>query len=291
MTELDGSNDRPSITTTDLAWALDLYGLFARGGEDEAMVYAVVGGAPWSKARPRFGSGRTYQRADDATAEAAMRTRLRALRAPMYTGNVMLACRFYRPNAQRIDTDNLIKHVCDSATSVLWEDDSQVTLTLGELLQDPDRPRTVIVVGAHESSLHRGTDREIPCAHCESDFVPRTGSQRYCSKRCSASARTTTLKERRCAQCAGTFQPVTRTQKLCSEECRRAFLVGRNQLSGRPNSTCAECGAQLAHHRGGRCRACWRANPRIYSRDDEWLDAEVLAERTGRAGAVEVGRG
>jgi Holliday junction resolvase RusA-like endonuclease len=247
-------------------WAFDLYELFGRGGDDEQMRYLDVAGDPWSKARPRFARRGAYQPRDDREAEQRLAWRMKAGGAPQFPGNVMLACRFYRSNAQRVDADNLLKHVCDSANGVLWKDDSQVTLALAELHYDPARPRTIILAGNHASTLLRGDDRQQPCAHCDELFLPLPGrrEQRFCSTACAYAARTTALPAKACEQCGESFRPTTKRQILCSRECHTEWLRGRNRGRGGPMSRCTECGKELAHRRGGRCRDCWRANPNFY---------------------------
>lgn len=257
------------MSNPDLDWALDMCSMFGRGGDDEYLFYAVIEGEPWSKSRPRFtrrGKGGTYQPRDDREAEQRLAWHLKAGHAERFPGNVMLACRFYRPNSQRIDADNLLKHVCDSATGILWDDDCQVTLTLGEIQLDRERPRTVIVAADHYSTLLRGDDRKIPCAHCGEPFLPPAGSRgkRFCSSECMYGARVTKLDDRECPQCGKTYKPKTATQARCSRECHAAWLTGRAREKAAPMSTCAECGKELAHRRGGRCRDCWRANPGFY---------------------------
>lgn len=255
----------------DLDWALNMYGAFARGGDDESMSYLQVDGDPWSKSRPKFsrrGKGvTTYQPADDRAAEARLRAVLKELRREPFPGNVMLACRFYRGDFQRIDTDNLLKHVCDSADGVLWADDSQVTLVLGEVLYDPDAPRTIIVAGNHHSTLLRGDDRLQPCAHCGALYLPPSRTQttrRYCSQACSYQARTTVLDPIPCPQCGVEFRPPSKRQRMCSRACAAEYLRGRRKAASSPFPGCESCGKPLTHRRGGRCRECWRAAPGFY---------------------------
>lgn len=261
----------PAPLSSDIEWALGLYGMFARGGDDERMFQAVIDGEPWSKSRPRFARrGGAYQPRDDRDAEERFAWHLRRAGAMPFSGNVMLACRFYRGNSQRIDGDNLLKHVCDSANGILWADDSQVTLVLADVQFDPERPRTVIIAGNHSSTLLRGDDRQRPCARCGKPYIPPAGrrraQQRYCSPECSRADRVTVLADRTCEQCGKPFHPVTKTRTLCSPECRSARLTGRSRKRATaPMSQCSECGKELTHRRGGRCRDCWRASPGMYA--------------------------
>lgn len=252
--------------TADKDWAFSLYDLFARGGDDEQMFYAQIKGDPWSKSRPRFTrTGRTYKPRDDQEAEQRLRWNLKANNARPFKGNVMLVCRFYRSNFQRIDTDNLLKHVCDSANGILWADDSQVTLTIGEIQLDPDNPRTVILAGNHQSSLTRGDDAMIPCQQCDTMFTPaagRRGKQKFCTHRCAITSRGTNLEEPiNCAHCQKPFRRTTSAQTMCSRDCRADSLRDKRKAKAAPKSTCPQCGKELGHTRGGRCRECWRSNP------------------------------
>lgn len=125
------------------------------------MCRATIPGPPWSKSRPAFTrSGVAYTRPLDREAEKKTAAYLRqAVRQP-FPGNVGLICIFYRPNRRVIDTDNLIKALCDSANGILWRDDSQATLVLGIMEYDKDNPRTLVAIGEHHSTLRRGTNAE-----------------------------------------------------------------------------------------------------------------------------------
>lgn len=253
----------------DREWAMGLYDLLGRGGAEEALFYLEIPGAPWSKSRPRFARGRTYAPRDDVAAERATKTRLLMAKPTVFAGNVMLACRFYRPNFQRIDADNLLKHVCDSANGVLWADDSQVTLVLAEVHHDASNPRTILLAANHSSTMKRGVDGERECIHCGSKFMPafNASKKRFCTTACNHAARTTKLVEIPCAQCAKQFKPTTKEQILCGRECSVVYMRGRQQRSRQEPSKCGECGTHLAHRRGGRCRDCWRKSPAMFQKE------------------------
>jgi Holliday junction resolvase RusA-like endonuclease len=125
----------------------------------------VFEGDPASKARPRFTKeGRVYKTDEDTAAEAATAWHLRrAFRQP-WTGNLALGCVLFRPNRQRIDTDNLIKHICDAGNGIGWIDDAQFTAKYGVLELDAERPRTIVVVARHVSSLDRSNVAKKPRA-------------------------------------------------------------------------------------------------------------------------------
>ena len=114
-------------------------------------------GEPWAKMRPRISKAvkgrapRTHQPPADKAAEEATRD---AIRAQWYGGpiesNVRISARFYRATRGTVDLDNLLKHVLDAATGVLWVNDCQVT-AYGptELHLDRDYPRTEITIEVH----------------------------------------------------------------------------------------------------------------------------------------------
>jgi len=224
----------------------------------------VIPGAPWSKARPRFGHGRTYKTKEDTDAQARTALYLRNAIRQQFTGNVAMGCVFYRPNRQRIDTDNLLKHISDAATGVVWEDDSQCTAVMGILEYDPDNPRTVVMFGTHISSLKRGTDSDYPCEVCGAliSLKGQTLPRRACSPACSQAlrGRVSLADPIPCRQCNKPFKRTTRTNVFCSDACRVASMVAKNRSKGKPLSKCSDCGVQLAHYRGGRCRNCWRVS-------------------------------
>lgn len=137
--------------TADVGALLD-----AIGGHRERVTITLPG-VPTVKARPRFSGRGTYAADRDAERDTAYRLK-QVVRQP-HTGNVALACIFYRPDRRRVDADNMLKHVCDAANGVLWLDDSQCTATAAVVELDAANPRTVVAVARHTSTLTRGTDR------------------------------------------------------------------------------------------------------------------------------------
>jgi Holliday junction resolvase RusA-like endonuclease len=116
----------------------------------------VLPGDPAAKARPRFTkAGQTYKTDADTAAEARTGWKLRAAFRQPWTGNLAIAAVFFRQDRQRIDTDNLIKHVCDAGNGIAWIDDAQITAAYGVVELDAEHPRTVLVVARHVSSLDR----------------------------------------------------------------------------------------------------------------------------------------
>jgi Holliday junction resolvase RusA-like endonuclease len=236
----------------------------AMGVDDSADIFIVTrDGAPWSKSRPRFAKGKKiYVDREDRDAEELTAWHMRRTVKEPLTGNVALGCVFYRPNRQRIDVDNMLKHVCDAANGVLWLDDSQCTAIMGVAELDAARPRTIIVVARHESTLLRGTDAVQPCTVCGEPIKITSPSVQAetCSRACRnvLKGQLTLAAPILCPVCGSPFARRTSTQKLCSAECRT-----RKKREPKPRarnlSHCADCGIQLSHGRGGRCRSCWRS--------------------------------
>lgn len=144
---------------------------FARAHLEEALQvfgqgtlrYAVIPGKPWAKGRPRHNqrTGGTFTTRADKDAEERTAWALRSGIRYKYHGNVALVCIFYLPDFRRIDYDNMLKHVCDAANHVIYEDDSQVTACLGVIMLDPDNPRTVVIFGEHYGcTLPRGRNND-----------------------------------------------------------------------------------------------------------------------------------
>lgn len=245
----------------------------AAGGDNYDVMLARLDGDPWSKSRPRHTrTGRTYSLPEDRDAEARTAARLREVAREPASGNVALACIFYRSNRQRIDADNLLKHVCDAANGVLWHDDSQVTAVLGVIELDPAHPRTVVAVAPHFSTLGRGADWTSICARCGREFVvnPKHTAAKYCGRDCSNQARGHVLMEPvPCATCQQPFRRKTTAQRFCCMDCRSAALRGvpRERLD---KSRCLHCDRLLSHRRGGLCRDCWRTR-KVWAGDEDAL--------------------
>jgi Holliday junction resolvase RusA-like endonuclease len=169
--------------------------LAALGADVTTVRHAVMVGEPHRKMRPKFGRrGRhhvTYQPQEDVLAEARTASFLRRAFPPALQGNVALAAIFYRSDRQVIDTDNLIKHVCDSGNGILFVDDSQATATAGIIELDADNPRTVMAIARHVSSMKRGADNVTVCQVCATVFSleGKPVGQRNCSSACAARAR------------------------------------------------------------------------------------------------------
>ena len=252
-------------TRSDVERILTMFDGLGLNESADSIKMITIPGAPWSKSRPRFSKGRAYRDQDDVDAEVRTSGHMKAVVKEPLKGNAGLVCLFFRPNRQRIDTDNLIKHVCDSANGVLWIDDSQCTAVMGVIELDADNPRTVIAVGEHVSTLKRGSDATAPCAVCGQP-IPLDGHRGKPPKTCSLECRQSDKgypdlsKLFPCAQCGKLFRRRNRTIICCSKECGRARQIGTRKAKSRGVSNCQDCGKQLAHNRGGRCRDCWKVN-------------------------------
>lgn len=196
--------------TADWQRGLLLAGVFCP--DAERIVLAVVSGEPRSKARPRVGKyGNVYTpgKVEERTTGNELR---REFPKPV-DGNLAVFCIFYRSSRSRVDVDNMLKHVLDSATGIVWQDDSQVTAVAGIVELDRSNPRTVVVVAPHRSTMEREPILRT-CGSCKRQFVVRkTGekeNQRFCSVECANVARRVPSRA-----CAGCGKPTTKQSELC----------------------------------------------------------------------------
>lgn len=135
----------------------EVYRLLHGAGRYETF---TIEGDPAPKARPRFVNGVVTSSRPQRIAERDTGWELKNhVREPL-RGNLAILCIFYRRTRRLVDVDNLVKHILDAANGICWEDDSQVTAQLGILEWDRARPRTVILIGEHQSSMIRKTERK-----------------------------------------------------------------------------------------------------------------------------------
>lgn len=248
------------LEPSDIERALAMCAVLSPGTDD--MTYLVLPGDPYSKSRPRFSrNGRTYVKKEDREREEATALRLRQVFKQPKTGNVALGCIFFRSSRQRIDADNMLKHICDAANGIVYDDDSQVTAVLGIVELDIDTPRTIVMVADHFTTMTRGTDATKPCEQCGApvSVIGRKTPKRFCSPACTTANRGQGLAEPvLCAQCKQPFRRTTTAQTMCSPACRADSRRNKLKEKAQPRSECLDCGKALAHTRGGRCRPCWR---------------------------------
>lgn len=213
-------------------------------------------GEPVSKARARRGNrGRWYTPRKSDTAEEALAWRFKQVEHAPLEGNVALAAMFYRPNRQRIDTDNLLKLVLDAGTRAeVWRDDDQVTAQAGIVELDAECPRTLIAYCPIESTMVRRATQEATCKRCGEVFTHSVGSRprSYCSTACAHP-----LREASCPRCEQTFRRRRSGQVYCSKSCARS-KPGVRRPSGqqRAPARCEVCGELVSRREYKRCRQC-----------------------------------
>jgi len=111
-------------------------------------------GTPHPQARVQVAKGRAYR--PDEKDQRELRRLLRVLHdGEPLAGSVCLLAVFYLPDLRTRDTDNMLKHLGDSANGILWKDDRQVTAMAGYAELDRERPRTLVVYGADELTTVR----------------------------------------------------------------------------------------------------------------------------------------
>lgn len=213
--------------------------------DSDVFLYKVIEGQPIAKNRPRFKKGgQVYD--PSAAAQEALAWKLKSLfTEERLLGNVAVGCVFYRKDRQRVDVDNLMKLFMDAATGVAWIDDSQVTAQMSVLEYDKERPRTVVVIGEHQSSMPRQAPPRRKCKMCGTEFQPLAPKTRTCSPVCwkawKASITPPLPKQRRiCEFCGKEFTPKAGNQVTCSAgrgSCQNKVQIGKRKI---PCPTCGE---------------------------------------------------
>lgn len=147
---------------SDLDRALAIFHVLC--SDSDMMQYLVVEGLPVPKSRPRFRkNGSVYIDNKQIAAEEYLGYHLKMKFPNPLEGNLAVGCIFFRPTKQRVDVDNMLKHVMDSANKIVWHDDSQVTAQLGIIELDREHPRTVIIIGQHRSTMPRTGKTDLIC--------------------------------------------------------------------------------------------------------------------------------
>jgi len=246
--------------TPDNHLALDMMSYLCP--DTDRITVLCIQGEPQSKARARRGKNGAWYNASSEE-EMALSAQLRPLFPEPMKGNVAVGCIFFRSNRQRIDADNMLKMVMDAATGICFFDDDQVTAQLGVIELDRERPRTVIAIGEHKSSMDRSY-RDKVCPVCGASFQTDQHRAKYCSKACAAKGNKRGLKAT--LECQICHKPFTRThagQVYCGEACRREAVRVRNDNRRlHQKAFCVDCGKELSRPGYARCRACWLANVR-----------------------------
>jgi crossover junction endodeoxyribonuclease RusA len=111
----------------------------------------VIVGKPVSKARPRFGRGRTYTPQTTVDAEKAVRVAYwqssvdQFGRVVMFDGDITINLVFGLGDRRRRDWDNLAKLVCDALNGIAYRDDAQIHRAVVDKLYT-DTPYTKIII-------------------------------------------------------------------------------------------------------------------------------------------------
>lgn len=219
------------------------------------VVRAVIKGQPPSKARPRFnGKGFCYSSSKQRAAEKHLKEILGRFVIEPYTGMMAVGATFYRDSAHRVDVDNMVKHVFDSANKVVFVDDAQVTCLVATVKVDRENPRTELVIYEHDSD-HRvpGITEKRTCERCGVVFKYRALKTRIDRRFCSRKCIKVPGEIGKCATCSCEFVKAQR-DTYCSNECRLVALHQSNRV--REPGKCA-CGATLSRNGITRCRKCY----------------------------------
>ncbi len=148
--------------------------------------FVLVEGEPRSKSRPTHQDNSKQNRQN-----AELRFQLQNSFPIPLTGNLAVACIFYRSSRKRIDIDNLFKEVFDAANGIAWHDDMQVTACTGMLKLDATYPRVAVLIGNVASSLDRA-ETVMKCQFCGKPFhFDRcdSGRRKFCSRICQSTSR------------------------------------------------------------------------------------------------------
>lgn len=219
------------------------------------VVSAIIRGQPPSKARPRFnGKGFCYSSEKQRAAERDLRAKFSSLCGEPRTGMMAVGVTFYRDSAHRVDVDNMVKHVFDSANKVVFVDDAQVTCLVATVKVDRENPRTELVIYEHDSD-HRvpGITEKRTCERCGVAFKYRALKTRIDRRFCSRKCIKVPGEMGKCATCSCEFVKSQR-DTYCSNECRLVALHQSNLV--REPGKCA-CGVVLSRPEYTRCRKCY----------------------------------
>jgi Holliday junction resolvase RusA-like endonuclease len=256
------------------------------GDQDpQDMVLFIHRAVPCSKARARWHRAQqrfyTPQNVLDAQSELAKNFEAVVPDRP-WTCNIAIVAIFFRPNAQRIDADNLMKLVMDAATQAkVWTDDCLVTTQAAFIELDKENPRTVVALCPTVSSLNRDPVQVRICQRCRQPFQRNRFTQskltRYCSNACAQAA---ALAEVRCPKCETTFKRTVSGQRYCSKECEvSAALVRKSIREGqRPWPKCDTCGGRVSRREYKQCSRCGPKGRRIGSKNKPRANAGRTGE-------------
>lgn len=190
--------------------------------DTDLIVAGIIPGNPPTKARPRFSKhGHAYTSAEAREAEKVTAWELKTYFKEPLKGNLAVACVFCRRTKGRVDVDNLMKHLLDSANKVAWYDDYQITALCGMLDLDRENPRTIFAVGQHLNSTMDRSDpttvgSEGTCTRCGERFTLDTSQRRVC-----LNCRSATQGQLVCPSCGGPKSRNAIACRQCAASSRR----------------------------------------------------------------------
>lgn len=276
----------PSIDTsvTDYKIALDLLGRLV--GPDVmpgVTVFFRVDGDPKSKGRARFTrKGIAYTPKATAISQANMTAHfVRALKGRKFAAPVAIVAVFFRPNYQRIDSDNMMKLVLDAGTKAgAWVDDCYITAQAGYIEFDAENPRTLVIVAPTTSTLNRSV--RFVCCVCGKPFnragvAAQKHPPKFCSRDCRHQGYVRDRAQARCAKCGIEFARKAAGQRYCSKACASASRMPRPPGAElRPWPACEGCGKPVSRREYRRCSACSPKGRRLGSKNKPKGDQMAL---------------
>lgn len=105
-----------------------------------------IPGNPLPKQRPRSSKGRFYSPSSKEEKRVADHIRAQMDRKKPCGSEVAVTVRFYRGDKRRVDLDNMLKLVLDSANGIIWEDDYLIVQIQARKSYDKEHPRTELEV-------------------------------------------------------------------------------------------------------------------------------------------------
>lgn len=155
-------------------------------------------------------------------------------------------------NRKRIDVDNLIKAVLDSATGIIWRDDNQVREIVAKLITDNGDSASILVYRLIDDS------GIMTCPQCGKKFrrPPSTRGRGYCSIQCYSDANRRTLKCKECGKDYTLPTSIAAHVRFCSHSCASKYWHKHSPKAPTPQTKCADCGRKVSRREYVRCLAC-----------------------------------